>query len=136
MDKIDELINKFKEFKEELNKNVNMSYGSAPNMAKGGMNSQDSMAMSEKLSFAKNGQWSLDKSGANEKANPSGNHNKGKFKVMEMTEEKSSKKEGVKGKPYINKTEAKIHSHPAIEGPGSEGEQQRDQNKGRSAVGP
>jgi hypothetical protein len=31
--KIDELINKFKEFKEELNKNVNTSYAAPPNAA-------------------------------------------------------------------------------------------------------
>jgi hypothetical protein len=56
MNKLDELIKKLQYFKEELKKNTNQSYGEAP------ANGADApMAMSEKCSFAKNGQWSLDK---------------------------------------------------------------------------
>ena len=133
MKKIDELIAKFKEFKEELNKNVNMSYASKPNMpvsggmVKGGMASQDMMAMSEKMTLNKMGQWSISKTdGTNTKANPSGNHNKSKFKVMPMAEERGSKKESVAGKPYTEKAEgcAKCNKSPCTC-------EQFDDNKGR-----
>lgn len=136
MTKIDELITKFKEFKEELNKNVNASYAPTPmtgtSGGQGGMYraekgeiAYDSMAMShkEKLSLNKGGQWSLDKSGTNEKANPTHPHNKGKFKVMPMTSEKKSKKADVKGKPYTDDKVKKDEEH----------EEQRDQNKMRFA---
>lgn len=113
MTKVDELIAKFKEFKEELNKNVNNSYSMAPNATtgtsggQGGMyrsEGQDMMAMAEVVKFDKNGQWKLDKKeGQNEKANPTQPHNKGKFKVEPMAPEKESKKEDVKGKPYNGK---------------------------------
>lgn len=104
MNKVDELIGKFKSIKEELNKNVNASYSTSPNSATG-----------EKLTMHKNGQWSLDKSGTNKEANPNGNHNKEKFKVMPLVEEKSITKESVQDEPYSKK----------------EGEQ-FDDNKGRS----
>ena len=83
MTKVDQLIEKFKEFKEELNKNMNgpMNPGmQKPNatvgtsggqggmyrsedIKKDGMIGQDAMAMSEDcIKFDKNGQWKLDKS--------------------------------------------------------------------------
>jgi len=93
MSKIDQLISKFKEFKEELNKNVNASYSTDPNsgtsttggsvtgtsggqggmyrsedVKKDGMIGQDAMAMSECLKFDKNGQWNLAKADPKAKA--------------------------------------------------------------------
>lgn len=56
MTKIDELITKFREFKEELAKNINMSYSKAPNVAK-----DEDMQMAEKLDLSKNGQWKITK---------------------------------------------------------------------------
>lgn len=82
MTKLDALISKFKVAKEELNKNVNMSYSSTPNQLTGGAMSTgagSSMYRSEKdmkkqigaspggaqdmhvVKFEKNGQWRLEK---------------------------------------------------------------------------
>lgn len=62
MKKIDELITKFQEFKEELNKNVNQSYAPQSNsthMANSPSNSF--MSKTEVIKTDKNGQWSLEK---------------------------------------------------------------------------
>lgn len=61
MANIDELIARFKEIKEELNKSdVNTSCDSGDmNMSKDG---EDIMEMSEVVKYEKNGQWKLDKS--------------------------------------------------------------------------
>ena len=66
MTKVDQLIEKFKEFKEELNKGINMSYAPAPNNAmqkQGVAPMADTMAMSEETIKADaNGQWRIEKS--------------------------------------------------------------------------
>jgi len=63
MKKLDELTKKFIEFKQELNKNVNNSYGAQPNGGKGAtpLAMGEEGFKTEKIEFAKNGQWSLDK---------------------------------------------------------------------------
>ena len=79
MTKVDELIEKFKEFKEELNKNVNASYAPGANGTMGASGGQGGMYRSEKMSkdglmgpspggaqdmqmikWDKNGQWKLE----------------------------------------------------------------------------
>ena len=88
MTKVDKLIAKFKELKEDLNKNMNGSYSTQPNtpnpttgtsggqggmyrsenIKKDGMVGQDAMAMSEVVKFDNNGQWKLDKADSKAKA--------------------------------------------------------------------
>lgn len=117
MTKVDQLIKKFKEFKEELNKNVNMSYAPKPNgpMQKEGVPPMmDSMAMSEKLSMCKNGQWKLDKVDPTENVNIP--HPKGKAKMANgvnkmdgtnkrIADPKESPKEDARGKIHMVKDE-------------------------------
>jgi hypothetical protein len=68
--------------------------------------------------------------GTNERAGTSHPHNKGKFKVMDEVEEKTSEKASPKGKPYNDKGEVKKADEAKMKKP-LEHEEQRAQNKAR-----
>jgi|GEM_PF-3842167 len=65
MEKLDELIKKFQDAKESLNKNVNESYSGEQNVVKtdGSGDMAGAMAMSEHMTVNKGGQWELHKAG-------------------------------------------------------------------------
>jgi hypothetical protein len=68
--------------------------------------------------------------GTNERAGTSHPHNKGKFKVMDEVEDKTSEKASPKGKPYNDKGEVKKADEAKMKKP-LEHEEQRAQNKAR-----
>lgn len=144
MKTLDALIAKFKEAKEELSKNVNMSYGTGkPNMSANEKASPPDMQMAEKMEggmqlgtppavgkhrwvkkansedmkLDKGGQWNIEKC-TNREASPTEPHNKGSFKVMDEVKEKDMKHAGASGKPYDSHGEvnkAEDKGHSAFE---------------------
>lgn len=111
MSKLDQLIAVFKEVKEDLNKNVNNSYGGAPNATTGTSGGQGGMYRSEgmkkqmpsaspggaqdmsMIKFDKNGQWRMGKMEEPHKDDP--NHEKKEKKIAEDIKAKAKKLENM-----------------------------------------
>lgn len=94
MSKIDQLIAVFKEVKEDLNKNVNNSYGGAPNATTGTSGGQGGMYRSEgMIKFDKNGQWRMGKMEEPHKDDP--NHEKKEKKIAADIKAKAKKLENM-----------------------------------------